>query len=100
MTRVRTKAEALEAVRERSPDCLVSEYALERETGIDLLRAVREPDDPVVRPDEQDRRRIEDPCLWSHRSPKGGVDAVLDRESRSVSAMPLASVRGHAHMGV
>ncbi|ELZ45057.1 putative PAS/PAC sensor protein [Halorubrum distributum JCM 9100] len=42
VTRVRTKAEALDAVRERSPDCLVSEYALERETGIDLLRAVRD----------------------------------------------------------
>ncbi|MBV0925997.1 GAF domain-containing protein [Halomicroarcula limicola] len=38
---VETKAAAMELVRERAADCLISEYALAETTGIELLRAVR-----------------------------------------------------------
>jgi PAS domain S-box-containing protein len=39
---VGTETEALDIVREGTTDCLVTEYALEGSTGLDLLRAVRE----------------------------------------------------------
>jgi PAS domain S-box-containing protein len=38
---VGTKMEALEIVRERTTDCLISEYALDGATGLELLRAIR-----------------------------------------------------------
>jgi DNA-binding response OmpR family regulator len=39
--RARTKAEALEVVQKRATDCLVSEYALDETTGLELLRELR-----------------------------------------------------------
>ena len=39
--RVQTKAEALDVVRKRTTDCLVSEYALDETTGLELLREIR-----------------------------------------------------------
>ncbi|WP_148414698.1 bacterio-opsin activator domain-containing protein [Haloferax sp. KTX1] len=38
---VGTKEEALEMVRERTTDCLISEYVLEEATGLELLRDIR-----------------------------------------------------------
>lgn len=39
--RVQTKAEAVDIVKERTPDCLISEYALEQTTGLELLKEIR-----------------------------------------------------------
>jgi len=38
---VRTKAEAIDIVRRRRTDCLISEYSLEETTGLDLFREIR-----------------------------------------------------------
>jgi len=38
---VESKVEALELVRERTTDCLISEYTLEDATGLELLREIR-----------------------------------------------------------
>ncbi|WP_101298379.1 bacterio-opsin activator domain-containing protein [Halegenticoccus soli] len=39
--RVQTGAEALEVFRKRATDCLISEYALDETTGVELLREIR-----------------------------------------------------------
>ncbi|WP_050032685.1 bacterio-opsin activator domain-containing protein [Halorubrum halophilum] len=39
--RVQTKAEAVDIVKDRTPDCLISEYALEQTTGLELLKEIR-----------------------------------------------------------
>ncbi|REA00864.1 bacterio-opsin activator [Haloferax sp. Atlit-6N] len=39
---VRTKTEAIGIVRKQPTDCLISEYALDETTGLDLLREIRE----------------------------------------------------------
>ena len=39
--RVQTKTEAIDVVQKRTPDCLITEYALEATTGLDLLREIR-----------------------------------------------------------
>ncbi|WP_435197720.1 bacterio-opsin activator domain-containing protein [Natronomonas sp. EA1] len=39
---VRTKTEAIDTIRTRPTDCLISEYALDETTGLDLLREIRE----------------------------------------------------------
>ena len=39
--RVRTEADALDVFRKRTTDCLVTEYALDESTGLELLRAIR-----------------------------------------------------------
>ena len=39
---VRTKTEAIDTIRTHPTDCLITEYALEETTGLDLLREIRE----------------------------------------------------------
>jgi len=39
---VRTKTEAINTIRTRATDCLISEYALNETTGLELLREIRE----------------------------------------------------------
>lgn len=39
---VRTKTEAIDTIRTRPTDCLISEYALKETTGLELLREIRE----------------------------------------------------------
>jgi PAS domain S-box-containing protein len=41
VTRVQTKAEAIDVIRKRTTDCIISEYVLEETTGLELLREIR-----------------------------------------------------------
>jgi PAS domain S-box-containing protein len=41
VTRVQTRAQAIDIVRKRTTDCIISEYALEDTTGLELLREIR-----------------------------------------------------------